>query len=170
MLGLETSRCWRTAGVEQPSKVRPMATTTNGMSRSRRGARWVEDGFTRSESTEPAISSRQFTIRHRMEDGKPDESCILVRRVTSETLTTRRLRNAPATTVRFNPPEPTQGRMDRNAFGFKNDSESRGILRGGAYNYSPKQARASYQGFESLETTCHDVGFRCAMDAIPKRD
>lgn len=59
---------------------------------------------------------------------------------------------------------------ERNALGFKNESESRGILRGGAYNYSPKQARASYQGFEALETTCHDVGFRCAMDATPKRD
>jgi formylglycine-generating enzyme required for sulfatase activity len=58
--------------------------------------------------------------------------------------------------------------MDKNSFGTKTGSEARGIIRGGAYSYSPKQARTSYQGFEGLETTCHDVGFRCAMDAIPK--
>ena len=58
--------------------------------------------------------------------------------------------------------------IDRNSFGAKSGSEARGIIRGGAYSYSPRQARASYQGFEALETTCHDVGFRCAMDAIPK--
>jgi formylglycine-generating enzyme required for sulfatase activity len=46
--------------------------------------------------------------------------------------------------------------------------EPRGILRGGAYSYSPRQARASYQGFESLGATCHDVGFRCAMNAVAK--
>ncbi len=45
----------------------------------------------------------------------------------------------------------------------------RGIIRGGAYGYGPTQARTSYQGFEDLDTTCHDVGFRCAMDAIPKK-
>lgn len=51
----------------------------------------------------------------------------------------------------------------------RGSGEARGILRGGAHSYSPKQARASYQGFEALETTCHDVGFRCATDAVPKR-
>lgn len=51
----------------------------------------------------------------------------------------------------------------------RRSGEARGILRGGAYSYSPKQARTSYQGFEALGATCHDVGFRCAMDAVPKR-
>lgn len=59
--------------------------------------------------------------------------------------------------------------FDRNILGFKQATEGRGILRGGAYNYSPLQARTSYQGFEALGATCHDVGFRCAMTAIPKR-
>lgn len=58
--------------------------------------------------------------------------------------------------------------LDPVLFGQKT-SEPRGIIRGGAYSYSPLQARTSYQGFEALETTCHDVGFRCAMDAIPKK-
>lgn len=58
--------------------------------------------------------------------------------------------------------------MDRNSFGMKAGPEARGIIRGGAYSYSPRQARTSYQGFEALETTCHDVGFRSAVDAIPK--
>jgi len=57
--------------------------------------------------------------------------------------------------------------VDRDFLG-RPGSAARGILRGGAYSYSPKQARVSYQGFEALETTCHDVGFRCAMDAVPK--
>jgi formylglycine-generating enzyme required for sulfatase activity len=57
--------------------------------------------------------------------------------------------------------------VDRDFLG-RPSGESHGILRGGAYSYSPKQARTSYQGFEALETTCHDVGFRCAMDAVPK--
>ena len=57
---------------------------------------------------------------------------------------------------------------DRNSLGLNGRSEARGILRGGAYSYSPKQARTSYQGFEALEATCHDVGFRCAMDAVPR--
>jgi formylglycine-generating enzyme required for sulfatase activity len=59
--------------------------------------------------------------------------------------------------------------LDRNFLGMKQGSEAHGILRGGAYSYSPKQARASYQGFEALEATCQDVGFRCAMDAVPRR-
>jgi formylglycine-generating enzyme required for sulfatase activity len=46
--------------------------------------------------------------------------------------------------------------------------EARGILRGGAYSYSPLQAHSSYQAFEALDATCNDVGFRCAMDAVPK--
>jgi len=58
--------------------------------------------------------------------------------------------------------------LDPVSFGQK-AGEPRGIIRGGAYSYSPLQARTSYQGFEALETTCHDVGFRCAMDAVPKR-
>jgi formylglycine-generating enzyme required for sulfatase activity len=51
---------------------------------------------------------------------------------------------------------------------FPAGMESRGILRGGAFSYSPRQARASHQAFEALGATCHDVGFRCAMDAIPR--
>jgi formylglycine-generating enzyme required for sulfatase activity len=45
----------------------------------------------------------------------------------------------------------------------------RGIIRGGAYSYSPKQARTSHQAFEALNSTCNDVGFRCVMDARPAR-
>jgi len=45
----------------------------------------------------------------------------------------------------------------------------RGIIRGGAYSYSPKQARTSHQAFEALNSTCNDVGFRCVMDAQPVR-
>ncbi len=52
--------------------------------------------------------------------------------------------------------------------GLSQGRESRGILRGGASSYSPLQTRTSYQGFESLNATCHDVGFRCAMSAIVK--
>jgi formylglycine-generating enzyme required for sulfatase activity len=59
--------------------------------------------------------------------------------------------------------------VDPASFGQKPTHEPRGILRGGAYGYSPRQARASYQGFEALGATCHDVGFRCAMDAVPRR-
>jgi len=58
--------------------------------------------------------------------------------------------------------------MDPASFGQRSTSDARGILRGGAYSYSPLQARASYQGFEALGATCHDVGFRCAMDAVVK--
>jgi formylglycine-generating enzyme required for sulfatase activity len=47
--------------------------------------------------------------------------------------------------------------------------ERRGILRGGAYSYSPRQARCSYQALEALGATCHDVGFRCARDARPSQ-
>ena len=54
------------------------------------------------------------------------------------------------------------------AFGQKPTHQPRGILRGGAYSYSPRQARTSYQGFEALGATCHDVGFRCALDAVPR--
>jgi formylglycine-generating enzyme required for sulfatase activity len=52
---------------------------------------------------------------------------------------------------------------------LKPGGEPRGVIRGGAYSYSPRQARASYQGFEALGATCHDVGFRSAMDAVPKK-
>ncbi|HEY1171553.1 MAG TPA: SUMF1/EgtB/PvdO family nonheme iron enzyme [Verrucomicrobiae bacterium] len=41
----------------------------------------------------------------------------------------------------------------------------RGIIRGGAYAYSPQQARTSHQAFEALNSTCNDVGFRCVMPA-----
>jgi formylglycine-generating enzyme required for sulfatase activity len=58
--------------------------------------------------------------------------------------------------------------MDPVSFGQKS-GEPRGIIRGGAYSYTPWQARASYQGFEALGATCHDVGFRCAMDAVVKK-
>jgi formylglycine-generating enzyme required for sulfatase activity len=59
--------------------------------------------------------------------------------------------------------------LDQRPLGAKSDVDARGILRGGAYSYSPLQARTSYQGFEALGSTCHDVGFRCAMDAVVKR-
>lgn len=58
--------------------------------------------------------------------------------------------------------------VDPAPFGQKSTVDPRGILRGGAYSYSPQQARASYQGFEALGATCHDVDFRCAMDAVAK--
>jgi formylglycine-generating enzyme required for sulfatase activity len=59
--------------------------------------------------------------------------------------------------------------IDRNFLGWQQGGEQRGIIRGGAFNYSAFEARASHQGFEGLKATCHDVGFRCAMDAAPKR-
>jgi formylglycine-generating enzyme required for sulfatase activity len=43
----------------------------------------------------------------------------------------------------------------------------RGIIRGGAYAYSPKQARTTHQAFEALNSTCNDVGFRCVLSAKP---
>jgi len=58
---------------------------------------------------------------------------------------------------------------DRTALGLKSTDEPRGILRGGASRYSPRQARASYHGFEAVGATCHDVGFRCAKDAVPRK-
>ena len=58
--------------------------------------------------------------------------------------------------------------MDKSFPGLRQGGEGRGIIRGGGYNYSSLQARASHQGFEGLGTTCHDVGFRCALDAVPK--
>lgn len=45
----------------------------------------------------------------------------------------------------------------------------RGIIRGGAYAYSPQQARTSHQAFEALNSTCNDVGFRCVMEAKAMR-
>ena len=59
--------------------------------------------------------------------------------------------------------------VDKNWYGGKLNSDARGILRGGASSYSAKQARASYQGLEALDATCHDVGFRCVLAAIPKK-
>jgi formylglycine-generating enzyme required for sulfatase activity len=58
---------------------------------------------------------------------------------------------------------------DLTPFRLRPDGEPRGIIRGGAYSYSPRQARASYQGFEALDATCHDVGFRSAMNAVPMK-
>lgn len=55
------------------------------------------------------------------------------------------------------------------AFGLLKLGDSRGVIRGGAYSYSALQARTSYQGFEALDATCHDVGFRCVKDAVPKK-
>jgi formylglycine-generating enzyme required for sulfatase activity len=57
--------------------------------------------------------------------------------------------------------------VDRNWLGLPTGMR-REVIRGGAYGYSSLQARSSYQGFESIGITCNDVGFRCAMDAIPK--
>lgn len=45
-----------------------------------------------------------------------------------------------------------------------------GIIRGGAHGYGARHGTTFHQGFEPLNTTCNDVGFRCAMDAIPKTD
>lgn len=58
--------------------------------------------------------------------------------------------------------------VDQQPPGTRSDAEARGILRGGASSYSPLQARTSYQGFEALGATCHDVGFRCAKSAAVK--
>ncbi len=59
--------------------------------------------------------------------------------------------------------------VDKSFLWARDPSERRGILRGGASTYSPVHARTSHQGFEALEATCHDVGFRCALNAIPKK-
>lgn len=59
---------------------------------------------------------------------------------------------------------------DPSTFGLMKLGDSRGVIRGGAYSYTAIQARTSYQGFEALDATCHDVGFRCAMDAVPKQN
>ncbi len=56
--------------------------------------------------------------------------------------------------------------VDKNFLGLRRSQDSRGIIRGGAYQYSRHEARTSHQGFEALEATCHDVGFRCAMTAV----
>ncbi|HSH94321.1 MAG TPA: SUMF1/EgtB/PvdO family nonheme iron enzyme [Roseimicrobium sp.] len=58
--------------------------------------------------------------------------------------------------------------QDRDWLGLPT-GEERGIIRGGAYGYSAYQGRSTYHAFEALTTTCHDVGFRCVMDAVPKR-
>ena len=49
-------------------------------------------------------------------------------------------------------------------FGFGSAEFVRGIVRGGAFRYSPFQARTSYQGFEDPALTCNDIGFRCAKN------
>ena len=59
--------------------------------------------------------------------------------------------------------------MDKDVFGRPKAGTGRGIIRGGAHGYSPLLARTSYQAFEDTATTCHDVGFRCAMDAVVRK-
>jgi len=49
------------------------------------------------------------------------------------------------------------------------ERSERGIIRGGAYAYSHRQARTSHQAFEALNSTCNDVGFRCVLSAKPLR-
>ncbi len=44
-----------------------------------------------------------------------------------------------------------------------------GIIRGGAHGYGSRHGRTYHQGFEPLNTTCNDVGFRCALDALPQK-
>ena len=51
-------------------------------------------------------------------------------------------------------------------FGFTRPDTVRGIVRGGAFRYSPFQCRVSHQGFEDPELTCNDIGFRCVKDAV----
>jgi formylglycine-generating enzyme required for sulfatase activity len=58
--------------------------------------------------------------------------------------------------------------VDRDLWGRKTGMR-RGVIRGGAFGYSSRQARTSYQGFEALETTCKDVGFRCVKEAVMVR-
>ena len=45
-----------------------------------------------------------------------------------------------------------------------------GIIRGGAHGYGTRHATTFHQGFEPLNTTCNDVGFRCAKDALPIKE
>jgi formylglycine-generating enzyme len=55
-------------------------------------------------------------------------------------------------------------------FGLLGGSQERGILRGGAYGYNPRSGTTWHQAFEPLNATCNDTGFRCAKDAVVKRD
>jgi formylglycine-generating enzyme required for sulfatase activity len=59
--------------------------------------------------------------------------------------------------------------VERDLFLRPTPGSPRGIIRGGAHGYSPRHARTSHQGFEDFDTTCHDVGFRCAMDAVVRK-
>jgi formylglycine-generating enzyme required for sulfatase activity len=59
--------------------------------------------------------------------------------------------------------------MDRDLLGRPKAGTARGIIRGGAHSYPSLHARTSHQGFEDVATTCHDVGFRCAMDAVVRK-
>lgn len=54
-------------------------------------------------------------------------------------------------------------------FGLLGEPQRIGLLRGGAYGYGPRQGQVTYQGFEPLNATCNDTGFRCAKDAVVGR-
>ena len=47
-------------------------------------------------------------------------------------------------------------------------TQEKEVIKGGAFSYPVRQARASYNGFEPIGNTCNDIGFRCVKDAAPK--
>lgn len=55
--------------------------------------------------------------------------------------------------------------QDPKLVGWLGETIHRGILKGGAFGYGPRQGRSSYQAFEDLAATCNDTGFRCARSA-----
>ncbi len=57
---------------------------------------------------------------------------------------------------------------DARELGWGQPSMNRGIIKGGAYAYSPHQGRATFNGFEHPVTTCSDLGFRCVQGAVPQ--
>lgn len=56
--------------------------------------------------------------------------------------------------------------VDAKRLGIESDTV-RTVIRGGGFSYSPFQCRAANTGYESLTSTCNDIGFRCAKDAAP---